>query len=143
MGRRLVGERLTQNGVVAYPRDSDSARVRSEQGFTLVELVVVMVIIAILVSIAAVFHYGARERSSDAAARSNIRTAVPAIEAYRSETGGYGGMTLAGLKSTYSPGIGDIVVEWSTDEDYCVSNTLNGRTWWKQGPAGQITMTSC
>jgi prepilin-type N-terminal cleavage/methylation domain-containing protein len=116
---------------------------RQEEGFTLVELVVVMVIIAILVSIAAVFHYGARERSSDATARANIRTAVPAIEAYHSDTGGYAGMTVAALKSTYSPGLGNIVVEWSTDVDYCVSSTLNGRTWWKQGPAGAITMTSC
>ena len=77
---------------------------RQEEGFTLVELIVVMVIIAVLLSIAFVFHYGAQERSSDATARANIRTAVPAIEAYRSETGGYAGMTVAGLKTTYSAG---------------------------------------
>ena len=116
---------------------------RQEEGFTLVELVVVMVIIAILVSVAAAFHYAARERSSDAVARTNIRTAVPAIEAYHVEAGGYAGMTVAALRSTYGSGIGNIVVEWSTDEDYCVSSTLNGRSWWKQGPSGQVTMTSC
>ena len=116
---------------------------RREEGFTLVELLVVMVIIAVLVSMAAAFHYAARERSSDAVARTNIRSAVPAIEAYQAEAGGYAGMTAAGLRSTYSPGIGNIVVEWSTDDDYCVSSTQNGRSWWKQGPAGAITMTSC
>jgi prepilin-type N-terminal cleavage/methylation domain-containing protein len=116
---------------------------RQEEGFTLVELIVVMVIIAVMLSIAFVFHYGAKERSSDATARANIRSAVPAIEAYRSENGGYAGMTVGGLKSTYSAGIGNIVVEWSTDDDYCVSATLNGRAWWKQGPAGTITRTAC
>ena len=114
-----------------------------EEGFTLVELIVVMVIIGVLLSVAFVFHYGARERSSDATAKSNLRIAVPAIEAYRSENGGYAGMTVAGLRSTYNPGIAGIVVEWTTDDDYCVSSTLNGRAWWKQGPAGTITQTAC
>jgi general secretion pathway protein G len=116
---------------------------RREDGFTLIELVVVMVIIAILVTFGLAMHYGARERASDAAAKSNIRTAVPAIEAYRGMNGGYAGMTVAALKTAYSPGIGNIVVEWAALDDYCVSSTLSGRTWWKQGPAGSITQTSC
>ena len=116
---------------------------RRENGFTLIELLVVMVIIGILVSFALAMHYGARERSSDATARSNIRTAIPAIETYRGDNQGYTGMTLAALKSTYSPGIGNIVIEWTATDDYCVSSSLNGRTWWKQGPGGEITMTSC
>jgi len=119
------------------------SKLRSEEGFTLVELLVVMIIIAVLVSIAAVFHYGARERASDATAKANIRTAVPAIEAYHGDFDGYAGMTAGTLKSTYSPGIGSIVVEWSVQEDYCVSSTVGGRSWWKQGPSGEITMTSC
>lgn len=116
---------------------------RREDGFTLVELLVVMVIIAVLVSFAMAMHYGARERSSDATARSNLRSAVPAIEAYRGDTGEYTGMTVTGLRSTYSPGIGNIVVEWAAVDDYCMSSELNGRKWWKRGPAGQISMTAC
>jgi prepilin-type N-terminal cleavage/methylation domain-containing protein len=114
-----------------------------EEGFTLIELVVVLAIIAVLVAIAVGFHYGARERASDATARANIRTAVPAFESYRADTGGYAGMTTAALKAAYSPGIGNIVVDWATDDDYCVSATVNGRTWSKTGPAGAITMASC
>lgn len=114
-----------------------------EDGFTLVELLVVMVIIAVLVSFALAMHYGARERASDATARANLRTAVPAFEAYRGDNDGYDGMTIAGLQSSYSPGIGGIVVEWTATDDYCVSSTVNGRSWWKQGPSSQISMTSC
>jgi prepilin-type N-terminal cleavage/methylation domain-containing protein len=116
---------------------------RREEGFTLVELLVVMIIIAVLLSIAVGFHYGARERASDALAKTNIRSAVPAIEAYYADNGAYAGMTLAGLRSTYSAGIGLIVVEWTAPDDYCVSSTVNGRTWWKQGPSNQITTASC
>lgn len=116
---------------------------RREDGFTMIELLVVMIIMAILVSAGLAFHFGARDRASDATAKSNIRTAVPAIEAYRGDNQGYDGMTVPGLKAAYSPGIGNITVEWTAVDDYCVSSTLNGRTWFKQGPAGTITMTSC
>lgn len=114
-----------------------------EDGFTLVELLVVLVIIAILVSFGLAFHYGARERASDATARSNLRTATPAFEAYRADNGGYDGMTLAALRSAYSPGIGGIAVVWTATDDYCVSSTVNGRSWWKQGPGSEITTASC
>lgn len=114
-----------------------------EDGFTMIELLVVMIIMAILIAAGLAFHFGARERASDATARANIRTAVPAIEAYRGDNAGYDGMTVATLKSTYSPGIGDIVIEWTATDDYCVSTTVSGRTWWKQGPSSQISMTAC
>ena len=74
-----------------------------EDGYSLIELLVVMVIMAILVSAGLAFHFGARERAADATAKSNIRTAVPAIEAYRGDNAGYDGMTVAALKATYSP----------------------------------------
>ena len=35
---------------------------------------------------------------------------MPAIEAYRGDSGTYAGMTVAGLKSQYSPGVQGIVV---------------------------------
>lgn len=109
----------------------------------MIELLVVMVIMAILVSAGLAFHFGARERAADATAKSNIRTAVPAIEAYRGNNEGYDGMTIAGLRSSYSPGIGNIVIQWTAKDAYCVSSTVSGRTWWKPGPAGQISTTSC
>lgn len=46
-----------------------------EQGFTLIELMVVVLIIAILLAIAVPTFLGARERASDRAAQSNVRNA--------------------------------------------------------------------
>jgi prepilin-type N-terminal cleavage/methylation domain-containing protein len=116
---------------------------RREDGFTLIELVVVLVVMAILVAVAVGFQAGARERAHDATARANIRTAVPAIEAYRADHGVYTGMTLAGLKSQYNPGIHGIVVVSAGASSYCVSAASGGHTWYQAGPDGPITTTAC
>ena len=121
----------------------DSQHVREEDGYTLVELLVVVIILATLAAIAAAFQLGARERASDATARSNIRTAVPAIEAYRTENGRYTGMTAADLRSQYSHGIQGISVVSATGASYCVSAVAGGRAWYKAGPGGTITTTAC
>ena len=116
---------------------------RREDGFTLVELLVVIVVIAILLAIAVGFQTGARERAHDATAKSNIRTAIPAIEAYRADDGTYAGMTEAGLKSQYSPGVQGIVVVSTGGNAYCVRASEGGRAWFKLGPDGPITQTVC
>ncbi len=122
---------------------ADSRAVRREDGFTLVEMVTVVVIMAILLAIAVGFQRGARERASDATARANIRTAVPAIEAYRADAGTYVGMTAAGLKSQYSPGVQGIAVVSAAADTYCVRATEGGRAWFKLGPSGPLTQTAC
>ncbi len=48
---------------------------RDERGFTLIELMVVVLIIAILLAIAIPTYLGARERANDRAAQSNLRNA--------------------------------------------------------------------
>jgi type II secretory pathway pseudopilin PulG len=109
----------------------------------LVELLVVLVIMAILLAVAVGFQIGARDRASDATARANIRAAIPAIEAYRADHGSYVGMTEAGLKNQYSPGVAGIVVVSTAADEYCVRATEGGSTWFKLGPDGQVTQTAC
>jgi len=124
-------------------RAADRRPVRSEQGFTLVELVVVLVIMAILLAVAVGFQASARERAADATARANLRTAVPAIEAYRADAGTYTGMTLAALQAAYSPGIEGITVVSASAGAYCVTATVDGAAWFKAGPDEPITQTAC
>jgi len=115
-----------------------------EEGFTLIELVVVLALIAILSAIAIGFNGLARERAGDAGARSNIRVALPAIEAYRMDNNGsYEGMTLPILQATYSRGVTNVVIVSAAKQTYCVRSTVEGRTWYREGPSGPITTTSC
>src|SRR5262245_36488823 len=53
-----------------------TGRREAEDGFTLIELMVVVLIIAILITIAIPSFLGARRRAEDRAAQSNLRTAL-------------------------------------------------------------------
>ena len=58
------------------------ARRESEEGFTLIELMVVVLIIAILLAIAIPTFLGARSKAQDRAAQSNIRNAFTAEKTF-------------------------------------------------------------
>jgi type IV pilus assembly protein PilA len=60
-------------------------RLRDEEGFTLIELMVVVLIIAILIAIAIPTFLGARRRAQDRQAQSNIRNGLTAAKTYYSD----------------------------------------------------------
>src|SRR6476469_509804 len=63
---------------VTHVLNNLKARRDSEEGFTLIELMVVVLIIAILIAIAIPTFLGARNRAQDRAAQSSLRNALTA-----------------------------------------------------------------
>jgi len=84
-----------------------------EEGFTLIELMVVVLIIAILIAIAIPTFLGARNRANDRAAQSSLRNALTAAKTSFTDTGDYSGATAANLQ-TIEPSL-TFVTTASTD----------------------------
>lgn len=121
-------------------------RVRSEEaGFTLVELLVVLVIIGVLLAIVAPSYVGYKERAALATAKSNLRSAVPAVSAFHNDNHTYDAsvMTVAALRG-YDAGLAPgVAVISGSDRTYCLTSAHDGQQVFKDGPGAAITTTAC
>src|SRR3989442_614425 len=105
-----------------------------EEGFTLIELMVVVLIIAILIAIAIPTFLGARKRAQDRAAQSNLRNALTAEKTYYTDKQVYTNDVAAGgqLKSI-EPSLnyvaGTATTGSTANDVYVTANVSNGNAW--------------
>jgi prepilin-type N-terminal cleavage/methylation domain-containing protein len=116
-------------------------RARGEAGFTLIEVLVVLVIVGILVAVAVTSYLGYKDRANRASAQANVRSAIPAVETYHADNGSYDGMSVPSL-TAIDAGLKVTVISAGSGT-YCLSSTQGAYTAYKNGPDGAITSTAC
>jgi type IV pilus assembly protein PilA len=109
-------------------------RTKHEHGFTLIELMVALVVIGVLIAIAIPAYIGFKHRAGDRSAQANLRTALAAAEAYYADNVTYEGMDEAAMRAIDAALSPTLTVVLAGDSSYCLTETVNGRTWSLLGP---------
>ena len=100
-------------------------RMHGEGGFTLVELLVVMLILGLLAAIAIPSFFNQRDKARDADAKASVRTAQTAMETYATDNqGSYLDATtgiLEGIEPTLTDAPNAVVVGTAATDNYSIS----------------------
>lgn len=134
--------------------------VREEEGYTLMELLTVLVFLGILLSIAVPSYLSFKDRTYQAAAKSNVRNIIPAVIEYGADNtpnsrydpdsatstsdSGYQNISIATLQSQYDPTLDSskYQISWSADgSTYCAYSWVDAWTAYQAGPGRPIQTT--
>jgi type IV pilus assembly protein PilA len=132
-------------------------RIQDDKGFTLIELMVVVLIIAILIAIAIPTFLGLRERAQDRAAQAELRDGLTAAKAYYTDDETYDGfddataetiepsLNWAGGEPDIETAAGDTVrlTEASeSDTVFCIGD-VDGETVYGSGADAAAAVAAC
>lgn len=121
---------------------------REDKGFTLIELMVVVLIIAILIAIAIPTFLGARRRAQDRAAQSSLRNTVTAAKAIFTDRETYSDATSTALASgepsldfiaSSDDSVEVVVLVNAADRFVATTFSKAGKCWYVQDVTGPAT----
>ncbi len=120
-------------------------RREGDEGFTLVELLVVIVIIGILVAIAIPVFLSQREKGWAASVQSDLRNGSPIAETFYADNGTYVGLLTTGMNHGAD---NTLEAKGLTVTSYCLEGkssklTGAGDVWSFHSTTGLVTKTAC